>query len=51
MWNMLTGKEARMIVVDGQFLLGVAAVLTSIATLWRTLRNTKSFSQQDSAKN
>lgn len=27
-----------MIIFDGSFLLGVAAVLTSIATLWRTVR-------------
>lgn len=27
-----------MVIIDGPFLLGIAAVLTSIATLWRSLK-------------
>lgn len=27
-----------MMIIDGSFLLGIAAVLTSIATLWRSLK-------------
>jgi hypothetical protein len=27
-----------MVIIDGSFLLGIAAVLTSIATLWRSLK-------------
>lgn len=27
-----------MVIIDGSFLLGVAAVVTSIATLWRAIR-------------
>ncbi len=27
-----------MVIIDGSFLLGVAAVLTSVATLWRAVR-------------
>ncbi len=30
-----------MVIIDGSFLLGVAAILTSIATLWRTARSKK----------
>ena len=28
-------------IIDGEFLLGVAAVVTSIATLWRTVRQAR----------
>lgn len=27
-----------MVIIDGSFLLGVAAVLTSLATLWRAVK-------------
>jgi hypothetical protein len=27
-----------MVIIDGSFLLGIAAVLTSIATLWRSFK-------------
>lgn len=27
-----------MVIIDGSFLLGVAAVLTSVATLWRAVK-------------
>jgi len=30
-----------MVIIDGSFLLGIAAVLTSIATLWRSLKGRK----------
>ncbi len=30
-----------MVIMDGSFLLGIAAVLTSIATLWRSLKGRK----------
>ncbi|AOF94836.1 putative membrane protein (plasmid) [Sphingobium sp. RAC03] len=30
-----------MMIIDGSFLLGIAAVLTSIATLWRSLKGRK----------
>jgi hypothetical protein len=32
-------KESAMVIIDGSFLLGLAAVLSSIATLWRALRD------------
>jgi len=28
-----------MVIIDGSFLLGIAAVLSSLATLWRALRD------------
>jgi hypothetical protein len=28
-----------MVIIDGSFLLGIAAVLTSIATLWRSVKD------------
>ena len=49
--NKLSGKEANMIVVDGQFLLGVAAVLTSLATLWRAVRKPDDASRRNPEKN
>jgi hypothetical protein len=27
-----------MVIIDGSFLMGIAAVLTSLATLWKALR-------------
>ena len=30
-----------MMIIDGSFLLGIAAVLTSFATLWRSLKGRK----------
>jgi hypothetical protein len=30
-----------MVIIDGSFLFGIAAVLTSIATLWRSLKGRK----------
>jgi len=27
-----------MVIIDGSFLIGVAAILTSLATLWRSVR-------------
>jgi len=32
-------KESAMVIIDGSFLLGLAAVLSSLATLWRALRD------------
>jgi hypothetical protein len=31
-------KESAMVIIDGAFLMGVAAVLTSLASLWRVVR-------------
>jgi hypothetical protein len=30
-----------MVIIDGAFLLGIAAILTSVATLWGTVRQNK----------
>lgn len=30
-----------MVIIDGSFLLGVAAILTSVATLWRAVKGRK----------
>lgn len=30
-----------MIIIDGSFLLGIAAILSSVATLWRAIRDSK----------
>ncbi|WP_263970496.1 hypothetical protein [Qipengyuania atrilutea] len=39
-----------MIVIDGDFLLGVAAVLTSIAALWRAVRTSGGTDARESEK-
>ena len=30
-----------MVIIDGSFLFGIAGILTSVATLWRTVRQKK----------
>ncbi len=37
-----------MVIIDGSFLFGVAAVLTSIATLWRAVMRTETRSEIES---
>jgi hypothetical protein len=32
-------KESAMVIIDGSFLMGIAAVLSSLGTLWRTVRH------------